>query len=205
VSRGFQGELDALMESLGARRPRLLLHACCGPCASSVLEALAGRFDITLLYYNPNIRPKAEYEKRLFWLRRLLEEADLAGSVPLLVPGYDDEAFAAAAAGLEDEPEGGSRCTACFRLRLTKTAELAAAGGFEFFCSTLSVSPHKDAVRINALGRELEEALGVRWLPSDFKKRNGYLRSTEISARYGLYRQSYCGCDYGRALIKEDF
>jgi predicted adenine nucleotide alpha hydrolase (AANH) superfamily ATPase len=196
VSRGYQGDLEALIESLGARRPRLLLHACCGPCASSVLDTLAGRFDITLLFYNPNIRPEAEYEKRLHWLRRLLEEMDLADSVPLLTPGYDAGAFSAAAAGLEGEPEGGDRCTACFRLRLAKTAELAAAGGFEYFCSTLSVSPHKDAVRINALGRALGETLGVRWLPSDFKKRNGYLRSTELSARYGLYRQSYCGCTY---------
>ncbi len=196
MSGGFQQRMDELLEGLGARRPRLLLHACCGPCASSVLEALACRFEVALLFYNPNIRPEAEYDKRLFWLRRLLEETDLAGSVPLLAPGYEGEAFSAAAAGLENEPEGGRRCEACFRLRLQKTAEIAAAEGFEYFCTTLSVSPHKDARLINALGGELEKNLGVRWLPSDFKKRNGYLRSTELSARYGLYRQSYCGCGY---------
>lgn len=199
MNRNYQKELDELLISLGTKRPRLLLHACCAPCASYVLSYLAEHFDITLLYYNPNIRPLEEYERRLFWLRRLLEGMGLAGSVPLVVPDYETERFSSAVSGLEMEPEGAGRCAVCFRLRLSRTAALAARGGFEFFCTTLTVSPHKDAGLINELGQELSGSSHVRWLPSDFKKRDGYRQSVALSAKYGLYRQNTCGCGMGEA------
>jgi predicted adenine nucleotide alpha hydrolase (AANH) superfamily ATPase len=198
MERNYQRELDRLLDSLdGRRRPRLLLHSCCAPCSSYVLEYLTKRFDISLLYCNPNIRPVAEYEKRLEYLRRLLEAMGLSKTVPLCSPDYDEASFLNAAAGLEGEPEGGARCEACFRLRLGRTAELAAREGFDYFCTTLTVSPHKNAALINRLGEELGGRSGVRWLPSDFKKRDGYRRSVELSSVFGLYRQSYCGCAMG--------
>lgn len=199
MNRNYQNELDELLITLGTQRPRLLLHACCAPCASYVLRYLIEHFNITLLYYNPNIRPMEEYEKRLYWLRRLLECMDLTKSVPLTVPDYETELFSSAAAGLEMEREGAGRCAACFQLRLGRTAALAAREGFDFFCTTLTVSPHKDAALINELGQELSGSSSVRWLPSDFKKRDGYRQSVSLSAKYGLYRQNTCGCGLGGA------
>ena len=148
----YSREMEAVVASLGNRRPRLLLHSCCGPCSSAVLETVAEHFDTALYYYNPNILPAAEYDKRLYWLRRLLERAPFARGVELIVPDRDEEAFWAAARGLEGEPEGGARCTACFELRLGATARAAGERGFEYFCTTLTVSPHKNAPLINAIG-----------------------------------------------------
>lgn len=192
----YQKKLDRELEALGGRRPGLLLHSCCGPCSTYVLEYLSGYFSLGLLYYDPNIQPEAEYALRLENQLRVLRE--LHPEVALLPCEYDGAAFTAAARGLEGEPEGGARCTACFRLRLGYTARAAAEGGFEFFCTTLSVSPHKDAERLNAIGAELGEKYGVRYLPGDFKKRDGYKRSIELSRSLGLYRQDYCGCLYSK-------
>lgn len=197
MQRNYQRQLDGLLAELGGERKRLLLHSCCGPCSSYCLEYLTAYFDVTVFFYNPNILPRAEYEKRLYWQRRLLEEAPFARGVELIVPPWDDGEFFRAARGLEGEREGGARCTECFRLRLGRTAQAAEEGGYDYFATTLTVSPHKDAQRINALGFALAEGLRARWLPSDFKKRNGYLRSIELSREYGLYRQAWCGCGLG--------
>ena len=191
--RNYQKELDGLIEAL-EKRPRLLLQACCGPCSSYVLEYLTRYFDVTVLFYNPNIRPEAEYEKRLAALRQLLSAMPMDHPPALVEPGWRGEEFMAAVKGLEGEPEGGARCAVCFRLRLAETARLAAAGGYDFFGTTLTISPHKNAPLINRIGEELAGRYGVAWLPSDFKKRNGYLRSIQLSKQYGLYRQDYCGC-----------
>ncbi len=193
--RNFQKELDALTEGLTGR-PRLLLQACCGPCSSYVLEYLTKYFDVTVLFYNPNIRPEVEYDKRLATLKQLLAAMPMDHPPTLVEPGWRGEEFERAAKGLEGEPEGGARCTVCFRLRLEETARTAASEGFDFFGTTLTVSPHKNAPLINAIGEELAGKYAVRWLPSDFKKRNGYLRSIQLSREYDLYRQDYCGCGW---------
>lgn len=197
--RNYQKELDALVSSLDTR-PRLLLHSCCGPCSTACLEYLTKYFDTTVFFYNPNILPAEEFEKRLFWQKHLLDNAPFTAGVGLIVPDRDEDAFHRAAAGLEGEREGGARCTECFRLRLSRTAEAARAGGYDYFATTLTVSPHKNAPLINAIGEEYAGKYGVAWLPSDFKKRDGYKRSIELSHEYGLYRQSWCGC----GLPKED-
>ena len=194
----YAREMDRVLQSLRGSRPRLLLHACCGPCSSAVLEQLCQYFDITILYYNPNIWPAAEYRRREEELERFVAAAHPLG-VTVVEDRYDPEEFYAAARGLEAEPERGARCTACYRLRMRRAAAYAAANGFDWFATTLSISPHKDAERINRIGQELAAAFGVPHLPSDFKKKNGYLRSLQLSAEYGLYRQDYCGCVYSHA------
>ncbi len=201
MKTNYQLETDRITASLpSGARPRLLLHSCCGPCSSYVLEYLTAYFDLTLLYYDPNIQPEEEYRKRLATQKQLLERFP---QVKLMECGYDGQAYERAAAGLEGEREGGARCTVCFALRLEETAKRAAEGGFDFFCTTLTVSPHKDAEGINAIGRAAGERHGVAWLPSDFKKRGGYRRSVELSGEYGLYRQDYCGCRYSRRDPRE--
>ena len=192
MKTNYQLETDKCIASLDGRKPSLLLQSCCGPCSSYVLEYLTQFFDVTVLYYNPNIQPEAEYEKRLYYQREVLKHIP----AKLMECSYDGAAFEAIAAGYETAPEGGERCTRCFLLRLTETAKRAAAGGFDFFCTTLTVSPHKDAERINRIGEELGAKYGVRWLPSDFKKRNGYLRSIQLAKEFDLYRQDWCGCKY---------
>lgn len=182
------------------RRPRLLLHACCAPCSSAVLERLTDAFDIALYFYNPNIAPQAEFLRRAAELERLVRELPHANAIEVLRGDYDEAAFAALSRGLESAPEGGARCERCFRLRLGKTARLAAQGGFDYFTTTLSISPHKDAQLLNAIGAELSAQTGVAYLHSDFKKRDGYRRSCALSALYGLYRQDYCGCAFSRAV-----
>ena len=162
--------------------------------ARACLERLAPHFDIDVFFYNPNILPAEEWEKRLFWQRHLLEAAPFGKDVGLIVPERDEAAFRLAAAGLEDESEGGARCTECFVLRLTRTAAAAREGGYDYFATTLTVSPHKNAPLINAIGEKIAGEYGVSWLPSDFKKRDGYRRSIALSHEYGLYRQSWCGC-----------
>ena len=179
-------------------RPRLLLHSCCAPCSSAVLERLTDWFDLTVFYYNPNIAPEEEFLRRAEEQRRLIAELPHAHEILFRCGEYESEAFEALARGLEDVPEGGERCTKCFRLRLGKTAALAAREGFDYFTTTLSISPLKDAQRLNAIGGELAEQFGVAYLFSDFKKKNGYKRSCELSAQYGLYRQDYCGCRFSQ-------
>jgi len=175
-------------------RPRLLLHACCAPCASYALEYLTAFFDIDVYFYNPNILPSEEYEKRLSELRRLIAVQPYKGKVELILGTYEPEVYLEMAKPLWDEPEGGGRCTVCLDMRVSETARLAAEGKYDYFTTTLTVSPHKNAELLNTLGYAAAEKYGSVWLPSDFKKRGGYLRSTEICREYGIYRQNYCGC-----------
>lgn len=194
--RNYMRELDRIIQKRGAKTPRVLLHSCCGPCSSSVLEYLTQYFDVTLLWYNPNLYPQAEFERRFRTQVELIEKMDLADKVTVLAESWKHEDYLKRARGLENEPEGGARCTECFRLRLLECAKLAKQYGYDYFCTTLTVSRHKDAERINALGEEIGRAVGVAWLPSDFKKRNGENRSQELAEQYGLYRQLYCGCEF---------
>lgn len=201
MKENYQKQLDALLAALPPEgKPRLLLQSCCGPCSSYVLEYLTRYFRVTVLYYNPNIQPRDEYDRRLYWQRELIRQLPTPEPVDLLACDYDGQRYIDAVRGLEREPEGGARCTVCFRLRLEETARQARAHGFDFFGTTLTVSPHKDAQRLNAIGAELAQQYDVRWLPSDFKKREGYKRSIELSKQYGLYRQEYCGCLYSKPV-----
>ncbi len=180
------------------KRPKLLLQCCCAPCSSAVWEQLAAYFDITAYYYNPNISPKSEYDLRAKELERLAAELPLDGSISTLIAAYDPAPFEEISRGKEDMPEGGARCYECYKLRLEETARAAKDGGYDFFCTTLSVSPYKKADWLNKLGEELSKKYGVPYLFSDFKKKNGYKRSCDLSREYGLYRQAFCGCEYSR-------
>ena len=192
--RNYQREMEAEIARLEGRKPTLLLHSCCGPCSSAVLERLTEHFQVTLLYYNPNIEPEEEYLHRLSEQKRLLTL--LPGDIPMLPCDYDHETFESFAPTLADAPEGGERCLACFAMRLNYTAEQTKTHGFEYFTTTLSVSPHKNADNVNRIGEEAGKRYGVKYLFADFKKKNGYLRSLELSREYELYRQDYCGCRY---------
>ena len=189
---------DKLMqeELRGARDKRLLLHSCCAPCSSHCLSELSPQIGVTVLYYNPNLDCAEEYEKRKREQIRFLRETGLAD---FLDCGYAPEDFLSAVCGLEEEKEGGARCAVCFRLRLERTAREAKARGFDYFATTLTVSPLKNAKFINTIGFAVAEEVGVRYLPSDFKKRGGYLHSVRLSEEYGLYRQDYCGCAFSKA------
>ncbi|MBP5159999.1 MAG: epoxyqueuosine reductase QueH [Lachnospiraceae bacterium] len=178
------------------RVPTLLLHACCAPCSSYVLEYLSGIFEITVLYYNPNISPRSEYDQRVAELERLIGEMPAGHKVKLIKGAYEPEKFEEIANGLEAVPEGGERCFRCYRLRLEETARIAAEQGFDYFTTTLSISPLKNSAKLNEIGAELAAEHGVSYLFSDFKKKGGYQRSIELSREYGLYRQDYCGCVY---------
>lgn len=199
--RNYSKELERLIQQFQReeRVPRLLLHVCCAPCSSAVLEYLSQYFAITLLYYNPNISPREEYDKREAELKRLVSEMKLVHPVDLLPCDYDGQAFVEVARGLEGEPEGGARCEACFRLRLEYAAQEAARLHFDYYTTTLTISPMKNAPLLNQLGEEMGEKYGVAHLPSDFKKKNGYKRSVELSKEFGLYRQDYCGCAFSKA------
>ena len=201
--RNYQKETDAVIESFNGRVPTLLLHSCCAPCSSYTLEYLSQYFAITVFYYNPNIAPKAEFEKRFDEQKRLIEALPTKHAVRLIKGDYEPEAFEALAKGLEDAPEGGERCFRCYALRLNKTAALAKANGFDYFCTTLSISPLKNAEKLNALGEAAATRYGVAWLPSDFKKKEGYKRSIELSRAYDLYRQNFCGCQYSMSERSE--
>ena len=192
--RNYARELDKIIENNGYNKPKLLLHACCGPCSSSVIEYLHEHFDITILWYNPNIYPESEYKKRFDTLKELLEKMELADNIPLIVQSWSAQDYLEKVKGLESEPEGGRRCEVCFKVRLTECAKIAKENGFDYFCTTLTVSRHKDAVLINKLGEEIESEYEIKWLPSDFKKHNGENRSVELSEKYDIYRQLYCGC-----------
>lgn len=194
----YQQEMEKVLQQLdtAALRPRLLLHACCAPCSSATLERLARHFDLTILYYNPNIYPPEEYHRREAELERFVEQAGY--HYPVVELPYNPQEFYDAVKGLEQEPEKGERCTVCYRLRLEQTARYAAEHGFDWFCTTLSISPMKDPVRINTLGTELGARYGVWFLPSEFRKKDGYKRSLALSAEYGLYRQDYCGCVFSK-------
>lgn len=192
----YQKELDKVIEVLQrqGRVPRLLLHSCCAPCSSYVLEYLSRYFEITVFYYNPNIYPPEEFGKRVEEQKRLIAQLPAEHPISFLDGPYEPERFYEMAKGLEQVPEGGARCFKCYRLRLTETAEMARAGKYDYFTTTLSISPLKNAEKLNEIGGQLAKDYGVDYLYSDFKKRNGYKRSTELSREYGLYRQDYCGC-----------
>ena len=194
--RNYQQELDRILERQNGEHPRLLLHSCCGPCSSSVLEYLTQFFAVTVFWYNPNIYPQAEFDRRLLAQQELLRKMELGDRVKLVMLPRDSDPWYLAVQGLEQAPEGGERCTECFRLRLRKAAEYAAREGYDWYCSTLTLSRHKDPVRINALGEQYAGEFGVRWLPSEFKKRGRELRSKQLCEQYDIYRQDYCGCEY---------
>lgn len=179
--------------------PTLFLHACCAPCSSYVLEYLSQFFDITIFFYNPNISPEDEYVHRVEEVKRLVSELPMVHPAKVVEGKYDPERFYAMAKGLELVPEGGERCFQCYRLRLEEAAIEAKKGGYDYFTTTLSISPLKNAEKLNSIGKELSEQYGVLYLFSDFKKKNGYKRSVELSAEYHLYRQNFCGCVYSKA------
>ena len=192
--RNYQLEMETLLTN----HPKVLLHACCAPCSSAVLERLAPLAEITLFFYNPNIQPELEYRFRLEELQRLLREMPLPGTIGLLEGAYEPERFLAFASTMADEPERGKRCQLCIRLRLEEAAKAAIAMGADFFATTLTVSPHKDAEYINTAGFAVAQEYGIPYLPSDFKKKEGYKRSIELSREYNLYRQNFCGCAASR-------
>ena len=200
MKQNYQLMLDRKLSELteNGARPSLLLHACCAPCSSYVLEYLSKYFYITLFFFNPNISAKAEYDTRYEELLRLVSEMGLESSVKTVNGDYQPERFFAIAKGLEQLPEGGERCKKCYALRLEEAAKKAALGGFDYFTTTLSISPHKNAEWLNTIGASLSQEYGVPYLFSDFKKRGGYLRSCELSEKYGLYRQDFCGCVYSK-------
>ena len=194
----YQRELDQLLGRLQEEKrvPALLLHSCCAPCSSYVLEYLSRYFEITVFYYNPNIFPESEYTKRILEQQTLISEMETEHPVAFLAGFYDKEKFYEMARGLEHVKEGGERCMRCYELRLRESARMAREGGFDYFTTTLSISPMKNAAKLNEIGERLGEEYGVKYLLSDFKKKNGYKRSTELSKEYGLYRQDYCGCEF---------
>ena len=196
----YQKQLDQTIEQLQREQsvPRLLMHSCCAPCSSYCLSYLAQYFQITVFYYNPNIAPEAEYQKRVQEQRRLLGQLPVKYPVEFAEGKYDPETFFDMARGMEKLPEGGERCFACYRLRLSEAASYAKAHGYDFFTTTLSISPLKNAEKLNQIGAELADTFGVRYLFSDFKKKEGYKKSTEISKEYHMYRQYYCGCVYSK-------
>jgi len=180
------------------KTPKLLLHSCCAPCSSYVISYLSEFFDITIFYYNPNISPKEEYEKRKEEQIRLINEMPTKNKVSILDCDYDNDLYEKTISGLEKEPEGGRRCYKCFMLRLDKTAKEAKDNNFDYFSTTLSVSPYKNSKVINEIGIELQDKYNIKWLYSDFKKKDGYKKSILLSKEYNLYRQNYCGCKYSK-------
>lgn len=201
--RNYQKELDKILAGLTGKKPKkLFLHSCCAPCSSYVLEYLSPHFQITVFYYNPNITGSAEYFKRMEEQKRFIALLNIKeGHYPIeVVEGdYRPEVFLEMAKGLETCPEGGERCFGCYQLRLEETARRAGETGFDYFATTLTISPLKNTEKLNEMGEELAKQYNVPWLPSDFKKKNGYKRSIELSREYELYRQDYCGCAFSKA------
>lgn len=205
--RNYQKELEALIDynQKNGIVPKLYLHACCAPCSSYCLEYLLEYFKITVFYYNPNISPKQEYQKRVEELKQFLKrQEELAKNAVVRYPidfvegNYDRERFYEIIKGMETLPEGGERCFACYKLRLQEAAEYAVKGNYNYYTTTLSISPHKNAQKLNEIGEQIGKEYGISWLPSDFKKKNGYRRSCELSEQFGLYRQNYCGCIFSK-------
>ena len=201
----YQKELDKLILELKKEEkvPRLLLHSCCAPCSSYVLEYLSQYFEVTVFYYNPNIYPESEYTKRVLEQQKLISEMRFKYPVTFIAGNYDSEKFYNMARGLENVKEGGERCFKCYELRLREAAKIAKNGEYDFFTTTLSISPLKNAQKLNEIGMLLAEEYGIEYLLSDFKKKNGYKRSIELSEQYGLYRQDYCGCVFSMKERKE--
>ena len=202
----YQRELDQIIDHLQKEEkvPKLLMHSCCAPCSSYCLSYLAEYFHITIYYYNPNITEQAEYQKRVKEQQRLLGELPVKYPIAFVEGTYEPEVFLAMAKGMEQLPEGGERCFACYELRQRKAAEYAKEHHFDYFTTTLSVSPHKNAAKLNEIGLRLAQEYGIPYLVSDFKKKGGYLKSIELSAEYHLYRQDYCGCVYSKAARERE-
>lgn len=195
----YQKELDKITDSIDAGNPpRLFLHSCCAPCSSYTLEYLSNYFDITVYYFNPNISPKQEFDKRFAEQKRLIDSLPAKNPIKLVLGEYNYDDFLQIARGYENVAEGGERCFRCYRMRLESTARIAKEQGFDYFCTTLSISPLKNSQKINQIGYEVAQKYGIKWLPSDFKKREGYKRSIELSREYNLYRQSFCGCIFSK-------
>lgn len=198
MNRNYQKELDRLLSSMERKPQKLFLHSCCAPCSSYVLEYLSQYFEITIFYYNPNISPEEEYQNRVEEQKRLIGQLDTRYPISFMEGKYEPEKFYQMARGMEELPEGGQRCYACYEMRLREAAQKAAVQKADYFTTTLSISPYKNARWINEIGEKLEKEYGVKHLPSDFKKKNGYRRSIELSRQYHLYRQDYCGCIYSK-------
>ena len=198
--KNYQIILDKKLDEFAKQeiRPKLLLHCCCAPCSSYVLEYLSKYMDITCYYYNPNVSPEEEYLKRGAELTSLIERMPFEVTPDAVIADYDPESFSMISGGKENEPEGGARCFECYRLRLKKTVEYAKEHNYDYFTTTLSISPYKNASKLNEIGEELANLYGLPYLYSDFKKKGGYLRSCRLSAEYGLYRQDYCGCIFSK-------
>lgn len=197
IKINYHKELEKIINNLEeGERPSLLIHTCCGPCSTYCLDYLSKHFDITVYYYNPNIYPKEEYFFRLEEQRDLLGKMDLSSDVKFLASSYDEREFYEIAKGKEKYQEGGRRCNKCYELRLTETAKTAEKLGFDYFCSSLTISPHKDSKKLNLIAKRVARNYNVKALPSDFKKNNGFKKSVELSNRYGMYRQEYCGCEF---------
>lgn len=200
----YQKQLDIITQNIESegKPKKLLLHGCCAPCSSYVLKYLSNYFEISLLYYNPNISPATEYEKRVNEVGRLIKEMPTRYPVRLIEGRYEPSEFYEAVKGLEHEPEGGKRCFVCYEMRLREAAVYAAKGGYDYFTTTLSISPLKNAAKINEIGELVGLEYGVRHLPSDFKKKEGYKQSVELSKEYNLYRQNFCGCVFSKENTK---
>ena len=197
--RNYQKELDQLLVKIDNEpKKTLFLHCCCAPCSSYVTEYLSAHFHLVLFFYNPNITEKDEYEKRKQELLRLISEKEYPGKIDIVEADYDSESFYEMAKGMEKVPEGGERCFLCYELRLREAAELAKKMQMDYFTTTLSISPLKNAEKLNEIGDALAEEYGIAYLNSDFKKKNGYKRSVELSEQYGMYRQYYCGCVFSK-------
>ena len=197
----FDNEMQKIIDRISnSVRPKLLMHSCCAPCSTACIERVKDFFNLAIYYYNPNIDTEAEFLLRANEQRRLCDSIE----VEFINEEYKKEEFLSAVKGLESEIEGGKRCFKCFYLRLNKTAQKAKAMGYEYFTTTLTVSPLKNAKMINEIGQEIAKQVGVKFLPCDFKKRSGYIRSIELSKVHGLYRQNYCGCEFSKNKEKED-
>ena len=199
MKQNFQKQLDIFLSTLPSENvPSLLLHSCCGPCSTYVLSYLAKYFNITIYFYNPNIMPEPEYKLRLETQKEVLNKLKLPHEVKLIEGAYDRNEFLKSIAGLENEPERGERCKKCMELRIKNTAKFAFENGFDYFCTTLSVSPHKDAALLNSLSEKYASLFKIKTIPADFKKQNGFLQSTKLSKELQLYRQDYCGCIFSK-------
>lgn len=200
----YQLKMEEILKENKDKTPSLLLHSCCAPCSSYVLEYLTNYFQITILFYNPNISPKEEYLKRLNELKKLVKELPHSNKIEIIEGRYDNKEFFDIAKGLENVPEGGERCFKCYNLRMEEAAKYAKENHFDFFTTTLSISPHKNANKLNEIGEKLQNKYQIKYLYADFKKKGGYQRSIELSKKYDLYRQDFCGCVYSKIKREEN-
>ncbi|MBR6133192.1 MAG: epoxyqueuosine reductase QueH [Bacilli bacterium] len=198
VKMNYQKKMEEIIQQNNGEVKSILLHSCCAPCSSHVIDTLTKYFDITILYYNPNIEPYEEYERRKEEEKRFIREYPNVNKLDIIDCDYDNDKFISMSKGLENEPERGARCIKCYYLRMDYTANKCKELGYDYFGTTLTVSPYKDSNKLNEIGESLEKKYNVNYLYSDFKKNNGYKHSIELSKEYNLYRQDYCGCKYSK-------